>query len=99
MSEFLPIIEQLADAATHGERADWLSRCPLGVIHREQVHIRVILNHRRFPEGVAYLDALLSLTNATRLPDGSSPPTVLMPVHMARIQMMEAARAVEGAKC
>ncbi len=97
MTGLLPIVEQLADAVDNAERADWLQRVPEGVVNREQVSIRAILQTRQFHAGVPYLDALLSKTNAVRLADGTYPPTVLMAVEYARLSMIAAVRAVEGA--
>ncbi|MBX5112706.1 hypothetical protein [Rhizobium lentis] len=94
----LPIIEGLTDSNAPSDWALWLMRCPLGIIHREQMTIRRILQQRDFAAGVAYLDALLAYSNATRLPDGTFPATVVMPVHMAAGAMREAARAAEGAE-
>jgi hypothetical protein len=86
------------DAPGNAERANWLLRCPYGVLHREQVPIRAILQTKRFPAGVAYLDALLSMTNATRLADGQLPQTIVLAVHIAAGNLRLAALAsVEGA--
>jgi hypothetical protein len=98
MTDALPIIDGLADSNAPSEWASWLQRCPIGIISREHVTIRTILKQRGFAVGVNYLDALLALSNATRLPDGTFPPTVVMPVHMAAGVMREAARAAEGAE-
>lgn len=97
MSDVLPIIEGLSDGAGPSAWANWLQRCPPGIIHREQATIRAILQRHGFGPGVDYLDAMLALLNATRLSDGGFPPTVIMPVHMAAGAMREAARAAEGA--
>jgi hypothetical protein len=100
MSDVLPIIEGIIEGSFGGgpsEWASWLQRCPISIIHREQATIRAILQRHRFAAGVDYLDALLAYSNATRLPDGGFPPTVVMPVHMAAGAMREAARAAEGA--
>ncbi|MBY2911375.1 hypothetical protein [Rhizobium leguminosarum] len=98
MSGLLPIVEQLMDAESDAERADWLLHCPYGVLHREQVPIRTILQTRRFEIGVAYLDALLSMTNATRLADGQLPQTIVLAVHIAAGNLKLAAlERAEGA--
>lgn len=98
MSGVLPIIEELMDAASDAERAVWLLRCPYGVLHREQVPIRAILQAKRHAAGVAYLDALLSMTNATRLADGQLPQTIVLAVHIAAGNLKLAALAgAEGA--
>lgn len=96
MTDVLPIIELLSDRETPSAWASWLQRCPIGIIHREHVTIRALLQQRGFAAGVDYLDALLAYSNATRLADGGFPATVLMPVHMAAGAMREAARAAEG---
>lgn len=98
MTGALPTIDGLSDSDAPADWASWLQRCPIGIIHREHVTIRTILQERGFSAGVDYLDALLAYSNATRLPDGGFPPTVVMPVHMAAGAMREAARAAEGAE-
>lgn len=98
MTDALPIIDLLADRETPSAWASWLQRCPIGIIHREHVKIRALLQQRGFTAGVDYLDALLAKSNATRLPDGTYPATVVMAVHMAAGAMREAARAAEGAE-
>lgn len=97
MSDILPIIEGSLGAGPP-DWASWLLRCPIAIIHREQATIRAILQRHGFAAGIDYLDALLAYSNATRLPDGGFPPTVVMPVHMAAGAMREAARAAEGAE-
>ncbi|EPE95728.1 hypothetical protein [Rhizobium grahamii] len=92
MSDMLPLVDILADAGTDAERADWLFRCPYWVINREHMNIREILRQAGLHAGVAYLDAMLSLTSARRLPDGSIPQTIVMPVHIAAHDLREAAR-------
>ncbi|TBB28149.1 hypothetical protein ELH48_13780 [Rhizobium ruizarguesonis] len=94
MSDVLPIIEGSLGAGPP-DWASWLLRCPIGIIHREHITIRTILKQRGFAAGVDYLDALLAYSNATRLPDGAFPPTVVMPVHMAAGLMKEVARAAD----
>lgn len=96
MSDLLPIVEQLADADTHAERSDWLFRCPISVLHRESMAIRRILHQAGLIAGVAYLEAVLSMSNARRLPDGQFPQTVVLPVHISAQDLGAAVRAVEG---
>ncbi|OWV67921.1 hypothetical protein ATY76_13415 [Rhizobium sp. R339] len=98
MRDALPLVDILAGREKPSEWASWLQRCPIGIIHREQVAIRTILKDRGFAAGVEYLDALLAFSNATRLPDGGYPQTVVMAVHMAAGAMRDAARAAEGAE-
>lgn len=97
MSNLLPLVELLADASTHEERAEWLLACPLGVIHREHMAIRRLLQGAGLIAGVAYLESVLSMTNARRLPDGQFPHTIMLQVHVATHDLRAAARAVEGA--
>ena len=92
MSNMLPIVEELADCQTHAERADWLMACSYGVIHREHMNIRRILQAARLVEGIAYLEAVLSMTNARRLRDGSVPITIRTSVNMAEVDLKIAAR-------
>jgi len=88
----VPLVDILSDAKSYEEQADWLFRCPYWVINREHMNIRRILQQSGLPEGVAYLDAVLALTSATRLPDGAIPQTIVMPVHIAAHDLREAAR-------
>lgn len=66
MSDMLPIVEQLADCQTHGERADWLIRCPNFIFHREHMALRRILQAAGLLVGVAYVEAKVAEQTATR---------------------------------
>jgi len=97
LSDLLPIVELLADASSHEERAAWLFACPLGVIHREHMAIRRLLQKTGLIAGVAYLESVLSMTNARRLPDGQFPYTIMLQVHVASQDLRGAvAAACEG---
>lgn len=96
----LPLVDILADATTHTERAEWLFACPYWVINREHMNIRRILQQSGLLAGVAYLETVQSLTNSRRLPDGSLPHTIVLSVEIAAQDLRAAARAgVEGAEC
>ncbi|QRM39848.1 hypothetical protein F3X89_03820 [Rhizobium rhizogenes] len=88
----LPIVEELADSQTHAQRADWLIRCPDGVVDRDHMEIRRILQSANLLAGIAYLEARVSAVNAVRLADGNLPQTVVMAVNVARIDLRIAAR-------
>lgn len=92
MTDMLPIVEELYDYRTHSERGLWLKRCSDGVIHREHMAIRRILQSAGLLAGIAYLEARLAAVNAVRLPDGSLPQTVVMSVNMALIDLTIATR-------
>ncbi len=72
MSGLLPIIEQLADARTDQERADWLLRCPLQILGKYEMTIRNRLMHAGFLAGTEYLEAELVGLRAVRGPDGQT---------------------------
>ena len=93
MSDMLPIVEIIADAQTHAERAEWLFSCPTKVIDRDHMTIRRILQRAGLIEGVGYLDAVLARGCARRLPDGRYPQTIEMAVEVAAIDLRAAARA------
>lgn len=88
----LPIVEELRDAPTHADRAEWLSIVPEGVIMRDHLRIRALLEKDGFEEGADYLSTLVAKINARRLKDGRHPTTVLLAVEMARGRMMDAVR-------
>jgi hypothetical protein len=83
MSSLLPIVERLADAADHAERADWLFRCPIGIIDREHMTIRRLLQRAGLTAGVAYLETMQAYASATRTPDGTSFPAMIEAVSKA----------------
>ena len=56
MSDLLPIIEELANARTDAERAQWLLRCPPGYLGKYEMTIRNRLQVAGFLAGVAYLE-------------------------------------------
>lgn len=87
MSDLLPIVEELADATDHTERADWLFRCPIGVIQREHMSIRRLLLRAGLTAGVAYLETIQTYANATRMPDGEARPDVLKAVNVAALAL------------
>lgn len=91
-AKLLPITEELRDAVTRRQRAEWLCTVPEGVILREHLKIRALLKRDGFPEAEEYLSALVAKINKVRLKDGRYPPTVIMAVEMARGAMMDACR-------
>ena len=100
MTGMLPIVELLADAGTHQERADWLFACPYAVMYREHMTIRRILQGAGLLAGVGYLDAVVSLASAKRLSDGTLPQTIVLQTHIAAQDLRAAARAgAEGVEC
>lgn len=62
----LPIIEELASAASHAERARWLLTAPLSVLVTYAFTINNRLLNAHFPDGVAYLDCELVAARARR---------------------------------
>lgn len=66
MSLLLPIIEQLADARSDQERADWLLRCPLQILGKYEMTIRNRLHHAGFLAGITYVETELVCLRGTR---------------------------------
>lgn len=99
MTQFLPIIEELADAPDHAARARWLLEVPLAVIIRHQVTVHRLLSAAGFHEGLAYFAAEIAALSATRGRDGLAPNTVRMTREYARIGIQIIAReGAEGGK-
>ncbi len=96
MTQFLPIIEELADAPDHAARARWLLEAPLAVILRDQVIIHRLLSAAGFHEGLAYFAAEIAALSATRGRDGLAPSTVRMSREYARIGIQVIARGGAG---
>ncbi len=92
MSNVLPIIEELCDCETDAQRADWLLRVPAGVIYRDCTTIRRVLMEAQFRCGLDALDVEFAAINATRLPDGGLPQTVVLAVQAARSFLREIVR-------
>lgn len=92
MTRLLPVVDLLAEAATHHARADWLCAVPLGVIQRDHMNIADILKRARFDAGLAYLAALMAHINTVRLEDGSVPLETRQTTDYARKLMRAAAR-------
>jgi len=92
MTELMPIVEILADCQTDAARADWLLRAPQGVIYRDHTDIRRVLQAAHFSLGVDALDVEFAAINATRLPDGGLPHTVVLGVHAVRSFLRDVVR-------
>lgn len=92
MTALLPIVELLADCQSDAERADWLLRVPQGVIYRDVCAIRRILQEARFSLGVEALEGEFAAINATRLPDGRLPRTVVLRLDASRSFLRDVAR-------
>lgn len=98
MTGLLPIIEQLEEAENNAERADWLLRCPIGVLDREHMTVRRLLQAAGLTAGVAYLETMKAYSSATRKPDGFSRDDVVRAVQEAAATLKSAvAAAREGA--
>ncbi|WP_183721186.1 hypothetical protein [Rhizobium sp. BK060] len=89
----LPLVDILSDLLTHAERAEWLTRVPDGVVFRDHMDIRKVLQAAGFGAGVAYLDARLAAVNSVRLPDGALPQTRIFALNLTQIDLNIAARA------
>lgn len=92
MTDMLPIVEELADCATHAERASWLLRAPPFVFHRDHMALRRILQAANHRAGVAYVEAKFSEQSATRMADGSTVITILSAVYIAETDLKISAR-------
>lgn len=89
----LPLLDILADASTDSERADWLRRAPDGVVFRDHMDIRKLLQAASFDAGVNYLDARLAAVNSVRTPDGAMPQTRILALNLTLIDLNISARA------
>ena len=92
MTDLMPIVEILADCQTDAARADWLLRAPQGVIYRDHTTIRRVLQEAHFTLGVDALDVEFAAINATRLPDGGLPHSVVLGVHAVRSFLRDVVR-------
>lgn len=98
MNDHLPILDTLASANSHAERELWLKQCCFGLIDREHLTIRRMLEAANLPAGVTYLEALKTYSSATRLPDGTSRPDVLRTVHVAALVLRSVVEDEQKAK-
>lgn len=69
MNELLPIVQMLAEAKTHVERAEWLLSCPIIFLRKYDGTIRNRLEHAGCVGGLSYLHELEVVLTATRDPD------------------------------
>ena len=88
MNELLPIIEELANCKTDAERALWLLQCPRGILFKYEFTIRNRLYNAFFPQGIAYIEAEMSLHQAVRQSNGEHRPTTLAMLAAARDQLL-----------
>jgi len=93
MTDLLPIVELLRDCETDRERAEWLFAVPLGVIQRDHMAIRALLQAAGFEAGVRCLDAEFATLNCRRMPDGSLPFFAIHTAQIARAGMADAVRS------
>jgi hypothetical protein len=92
MNGLLPIVELLADCKTDAERAQWLLSVPQGVIYRDHAAIRAVLRKAQFTLGVECLEVEFAAINATRLPDGGLPHTIVLGMQAVRSFLRDAVR-------
>lgn len=95
MSSYLPIIDILIAAKSDRERAEWLSRVPLGVIKRDSLDIGAILKSSGFAAGYDHFSALLAEIDSTRTADGLPTQTVRMATEYTRLAMWGAVKKGE----
>lgn len=92
MTHLLPIVEQLADAETVAERAEWLLTIPDCFVIRDFDPIRLILQENHFLAGVDYLRARHAILHATRGKDGMPDYFLRATVTSLRRDMIRLAR-------
>lgn len=92
MSNALPLVDILRNAATDRARAEWLEAVPLAFITTAFQDIARVLDEAQFAPGRAYLDALSAQQHAKRTAEGRYPITVAMATEAARSNMWEAVR-------
>lgn len=68
MTGLLPIIEELANARSHEDRAAWLLSCPFGILRKYDFTIRNRLLNAGFPAGLDYLEVVGLALNSVRDP-------------------------------
>lgn len=84
LSDFLPLVDGLADCVSHEERANWLLCCPLAILNSESMAIRALCQAARFIPGVAYVETEQAALRSTRNPNGTLKPGVQRMVDEAR---------------
>lgn len=92
MTIMLPIIEQLANAPNHAERARWLLRVPEHVLSRDQVVIHALLAAADFQDGLKALAAEVAASSAVRDERGGIPQAIRFTREYARIGLAILAR-------
>ncbi len=95
MSGHLPIVDILIAAKSDRDRAEWLSRVPLGVIKRDSLDIGDHLKTIGFVAGYDHFSALLAEIDATRTADGLPTHTVRMATEYTRLAMWGAVKKGE----
>ncbi len=95
MSDELPLIDSLRNAATDRARAEWLAAVPLHYVTLGNRDIAAVLDAAGFREGRAYLVALLMRLQTKRLADGRYPVTVELAVEVASMDMWAAVQKGE----
>lgn len=96
MSDLLPIIEELANAGSHQERARWLLRCPPGYLGKYEMTIRNRLRLAGFLAGVEYLETERLVVWMPRKEDGNQSDKALEMLAGARAQMIAIAEGEGG---
>lgn len=88
----LPVIEELDALKTDAERADWLVRCPDGVIVGYCGTITAAIERSGFSAALRFLQARYAACWALRTPQGQLPNTVHLTVLAAEWDMKQGAR-------
>lgn len=66
MSNLLPIIDLLAGARSHRERAEWLLSCPIAILRRYDMTIRNRLMLAGSQGCLVYIEAMRAVMDSTR---------------------------------
>lgn len=88
----LPVIDELMALATDAARAEWLLRCPHGVIADHHADIARALHGAGFGAGGGYLDIELAAAQSVRGLDGHPPYGMRLAVLRARRNMKQIAK-------
>lgn len=97
MSDHFPIVDQIAEAATHASRAALLLACPRWHLARDEVVLRQILNVAGFPEAAHYVSVERLSLAAVRGPDGGDRIEIQLMRAQAILDLQTRAR-MEGSR-
>lgn len=87
MSDFLPIVDELAAASSDQERALWLLHAPTSTLLTHQLEIRAILASAGFRPGLTAVAAEVAELCAVRDRHGYTPAAIILSRNLARADL------------